>query len=143
MLLHGQQQESKRDEKAPFRNGGRPRHGRGRTLARPAERRHRQPGQRLSEVKDDNVMVPSLKRTVGQLDDMDVLGPDGTKIGEVEEVLMDASGQPVAVVVDVEHGVGIGDKEVIVGLDQLRDDGRTLTTALTNAQLGTLPIWDD
>ncbi|MFC5359246.1 PRC-barrel domain-containing protein [Azospirillum himalayense] len=101
------------------------------------------PANAYREVKDNNVMVPSLKRTVGQLDDMDVFGPDGTKIGEVEEVLMDASGQPVALVVDVEHGVGIGDKELIVGLDQLRDDGRTLTTALTNAQLGTLPIWDD
>lgn len=101
------------------------------------------PANAYREVKDDSVMVPSLKRTVGQLDDMDVLGPDGTKIGEVEDVLMDASGQAVAVVVDVVHGVGIGDKEVIVGLDQLRDDGRSLTTMLSNAQLGTLPIWDD
>lgn len=101
------------------------------------------PANAYREVKDDNVKVPSLKRTVGQLDDMDVMGPDGKKIGEVEEVLMDAAGQPVAVVVDVEHGVGMGDKEVIVGLDQLRDDGQTLTTALSNTQLGTLPIWDD
>ncbi|MDQ2105276.1 PRC-barrel domain-containing protein [Azospirillum sp. C340-1] len=101
------------------------------------------PANAYRDVKDDNVMVPSLKRTVGQLDDMDVLGPDGRKVGEVEEVLMDASGQPVALVVDVEHGVGIGDKEIIVGLDQVRDDGRTLTTTLSNAQLGALPVWDD
>lgn len=95
------------------------------------------------EVKDHNVMVPALDRTVGQLDDMDVMGPAGTKIGEVEEVLMDAAGQPVALVVDVEHGVGIGDKEVVIGLDQLRVDGQSLTTSLTNAQLGTLPVWKD
>ncbi|KAA0679947.1 PRC-barrel domain-containing protein [Roseomonas genomospecies 6] len=101
------------------------------------------PANAYREVKDNNVMVPALNQTVGQLDDMDVMGSDGKKIGEVEEVLMDSSGQPVAVVVDVERDVGIGGKEVIVGLDQLRSDGRNLTTTLSNAQLGALPVWKD
>ncbi|MBP2293353.1 PRC-barrel domain-containing protein [Azospirillum rugosum] len=95
------------------------------------------------EVNDDNVMVPGLNLTVGQLDDMNILGAGDTKFGEVEEVLMNSAGQPVALVVDLERSVGIGDKDVIVGLDQLRADGRNLITGLSSAQLGALPTWDD
>lgn len=101
------------------------------------------PASTYSKMKDDKAMVPALNQTVGQLDDMIVIGADGKKIGEVEEVLMDSSGQPVAVAVEVERDVGIGDKEVIIVLEQLRSDGRNLTTTLSNAQLGALPVWKD
>ncbi len=101
------------------------------------------PASAYSKMKDDKAMVPALNQTVGQLDDMIVIGADGKKIGEVEEVLMDSSGQPVAVAVEVERDVGIGDKEVIIVLEQLRSDGRNLTTNLSNAQLGALPVWKD
>jgi len=95
------------------------------------------------EVKDDNLVVPGLNLTVDRIDDMNVVGANNAKIGEVEEVLMDATNQPVAVVIDVEDGVGIGDKEVIVGLDQLRVEGRVLVTGLSNGQIAALPIWHD
>ncbi|MGF7176470.1 PRC-barrel domain-containing protein [Azospirillum doebereinerae] len=95
------------------------------------------------EVKDDKLVVPGFNLTVDQIDDMNVMGANNAKIGEVEEVLMNAAGQPVAVVVDVENSVGIGDKEVVVGLDQLRLDGGTLVTALSNGQIAALPTWHD
>ncbi|CAO3430784.1 PRC-barrel domain-containing protein [Azospirillum doebereinerae] len=95
------------------------------------------------EVKDDKLVVPGFNLTVDQIDDMNVMGANNVKIGEVEEVLMNPAGQLVAVVVDVENGVGIGDKEVVVGLDQLRLDGKTLVTGLSNEQLAALPAWID
>ena len=95
------------------------------------------------KAKDHTLTVPGLNLTVGQIDDMNVLGPGGVKVGEIDEVLMDSSGQLIAMVVDVDKSVGIGDKEVIIGLDQVRFDGTNLVTDLSNAQIGALPLWND
>jgi len=92
------------------------------------------------EAEDGKLMIPALNLTVDQMDDADLLGMDGTKIGEVDEVLTDASGQPAAVVVEVDDG--IGDKEVIMGLDQLRPDGKNLVTNLSAEQVKGLPAWE-
>jgi sporulation protein YlmC with PRC-barrel domain len=78
-----------------------------------------------------------------ELDDMDVVTPNGDKIGEVEEVLMDTSGQVVAVAVEVGGFLGIGDNDVIIRLDQLRLQDSQLVTTLTKEQIEALPKWDD
>lgn len=77
-----------------------------------------------------------------KLDDMNVVTPAGDKIGEVEEVLMNASGQIVAVAVELGGFLGFGDRDVIVGLDQLRFESDRFVTTLTKEQLGALPKWD-
>ena len=77
------------------------------------------------------------------LDDMNIVNPNGERIGEVEEVLIDASGKAVAVAVEVGGVFGIGDSEVIIPLDQLRLENNQLVTALTKQQIETLPKWDD
>lgn len=78
-----------------------------------------------------------------ELGDMNVVTPNGDKIGEVEEVLMDASGKVVAVAVEVGGFLGIGDDDVIIPLDQLRLENEQLVTTLTKEQIEALPKWDD
>lgn len=90
------------------------------------------------EIEDDRRIIQPFNLTVDQLDDLDVFAATGERIGEVEEVLMDGSGRPAAV--SVELG---GDIEHIVPMDRLRLDGQRLVTDLTRAQIEALPRWED
>jgi hypothetical protein len=95
----------------------------------------------LKEVEDDDLRVETLGLTVDQLDGMDVLGPGG-KVGEVDDVLADASGRVVAVTVEAGGFLGFGERKVVVGLDQLKNtDGRVVTT-MTKDQVKVLPAWN-
>lgn len=97
----------------------------------------------LKEVEDDALQVPGLGLNAGRLEDMEVVGADGKEVGEVEEVLANPAGQAVAVTIEAGGFLGIGAKEVVVGLDRLRmADGR-LVTDLTKAQAEGLPEWKD
>jgi hypothetical protein len=95
------------------------------------------------EVTDGQLVVQPFNLTVDQIDDMDVFGPDGEKIGEIEEVLATAAGQPVAASVEVGGFLGIGERKVVVMLDQLRLVGQRLVTSQTKAQIEALPRWND
>ena len=94
------------------------------------------------EIEDDRRVVERFNMTVDQLDDLDVFTAAGERIGEVEEVLMDATGHPVAVSVELRRSVG-GSPEHVVALDRLRLEGQRLVTDLTRAQIEALPLWDD
>jgi hypothetical protein len=94
-------------------------------------------------VEDDSTVIQPWNLTVDQIEDMDVVDGSGTDIGDVEEVLTGPDGQPAAVAAEVGGFLGIGDKEVIIGLDQLRVNGEDLTTTLSKEQLEALPEWDD
>src|SRR3546814_11054306 len=74
---------------------------------------------------------------------MDVYGTGDEEIGEIEEVLMDASGEPVAVAVEVGGFLGVGDTDAIVMFDRLTLSGDRFTTTMTKEQIETLPEWDD
>jgi hypothetical protein len=95
------------------------------------------------EVTDEQLVVQPFNLAVDRIDDMDVYGPGDEKIGEIDDVLMNAAGQPVAVSVEVGGFLGIGGREVIVMLDQLQLDGQRFVTSLTKAQIEALPRWDD
>jgi hypothetical protein len=95
------------------------------------------------EVTDEQLVVQPFNLAVDRIDDMDVYGPGDEKIGEIDDVLMNAAGQPVAVSVEVGGSLGIGGREVIVMLDQLRLDGQRFMTSLTKAQIEALRRWDD
>ncbi len=95
------------------------------------------------EIEDDDMIVPPFNLTVDQLDDMHVYGAGDEDIGEIDEVLMDASGKPVAVTVGVGGFLGIGDTEVIMSLDQLTMGDKRFSTTLTKEQIEKLPKWDD
>jgi hypothetical protein len=80
-----------------------------------------------------------------QLEDADLIAADGTDLGDVETLILDASGAPTQVVVDLE---GVDDKDVALPLTDLRAapagaNGRVedLTVDLTAAQLAALPAW--
>lgn len=79
-----------------------------------------------------------------KLDDMKVVGANGEKIGEVSDVLIDpSSGKVVAVAVEAGGFLGVGDKDVVVGLDQLRFESGHFVTSMTKDQMKTLPEWKD
>lgn len=96
----------------------------------------------LIEADNDSMVVPPLNMTVGQIEDLDVYSTAGDRIGEVEDVLMTPEGQAAAVTVEVGGFLGIGDREVILPLDQLSLNGDRLVTQLSKAQIEALDAWD-
>ena len=100
-------------------------------------------GSDLREAEDDSMMVQPFNISVDDFEDMDVEGANGEDVGEIEEVLVDASGQPVAVAVEVGGFLGIGEKTVVIRLDQLQREQDLLRTSLTKDQIEQLPEWDD
>jgi hypothetical protein len=97
----------------------------------------------LHEADDDAMMVQPFNLSVDRIEDMDLYAPGGDEIGEVEEVLVDATGKPMAVAAEVGGFLGIGDKTVTIGLDQIRLDGERLVTGMSKEQIEALPDWDD
>ena len=95
------------------------------------------------EIEDDTMLVQPFNLTVDQIEDMDIYGPGDDQIGEVEEVLTDASGELVGFSVETEGFLGIGGEDVVVGMDQLELAGDRFVTSLTEEQLEQLPRWDD
>jgi hypothetical protein len=95
------------------------------------------------EIDDDDRIVEPFNLSADRMDDMDVVTAEGEEIGEIEDVLMDASGQPVAVAVEVDDLLDIDDEERIIRLDQLRLDDDRFVTDLSKSQIESLPIWDD
>jgi sporulation protein YlmC with PRC-barrel domain len=92
----------------------------------------------LVEVENEAMMVERFNLSVNQLADMEITDSGGKRIGEVEEVLMTPEGKITAVSVEV-----VGDKEVVMELDQLRRKGDVLMTDLTAEQVEALKSWDD
>lgn len=97
----------------------------------------------LQAADNDELVVQPLNLPVREIEDMDIVGPDGSEIGEVDEVLVNASGQATAVAAEVGGFLGVGEKEVIIPLSQLQLSGEDLATAMTKEQLQALPEWDD
>lgn len=80
-----------------------------------------------------------------QLEDADVRGADGADLGDVETLILDASGRPSQIVIDLE---GMDDKDVALPLSAFRAapadaSGRVEDVAVdrTAAQLAALPAW--
>jgi hypothetical protein len=86
----------------------------------------------------------ALGMTRDQLEDADLVSPNGTKLGDVDALVVDAQGQMTHLVVELE---GPGDKKVQVPADKVRahtpstDNDRDLATDLTVAELAALPAW--
>lgn len=95
------------------------------------------------EIEDESVVVPRFNLTVDQLDDLDIYTSDGVELGELEDVYADAQGDPVAASTDVGGFLEIGDKDVLLMLDQMTLDGEVLVVGMTAAQVEALPEWDD
>ncbi|HET7410190.1 MAG TPA: PRC-barrel domain-containing protein [Paracoccaceae bacterium] len=92
--------------------------------------------------------APAMAQNTGSLTEIDntnVVSPDGTNIGEVEGVLIDDSGAVAAVAVELKDGflsMG-GDQEVIFSLDQLSFQNGNYTTDMTSDEIKGLPTRND
>lgn len=105
-----------------------------------------EPALDVSQLREfEKQMVDRLGITVDQLEDMDIIGPDGDEIGEVEDVLVDADGNIIAVSAEFGGIFGVGDREVVLRLDQigLEEGRRNLVVSMTREEIDALPVWDD
>jgi hypothetical protein len=96
----------------------------------------------LQKVEDPTAAVPSLGASVGQLAGMELHGSTGERLGRVDEVLQTRGGRIVAVSVQIGGFLGVGGREVVLMLDQLRREGDRLVTPLGQAQVDAQPPWD-
>lgn len=96
----------------------------------------------LQAVQDRTAAVPSLAANVGQLTGMELRGSTGERLGRVDEVLQTRGGRIVAVSVQIGGLLGVGGREVVLMLDQLRLEGDHLVTRLGQAQVEAQPPWD-
>ncbi|MBE7185300.1 MAG: PRC-barrel domain-containing protein [Methylobacterium mesophilicum] len=93
---------------------------------------------------DDNVAMQPWGATVDAVEDMDVMGANGTKIGEVEEIVGTAAGTPSAIVVDFSDDSPFGNRpDVVVPLDQFTFDNNRLTLAADAATVSGFQNYDD
>ncbi|TPW27015.1 PRC-barrel domain-containing protein [Pararhizobium mangrovi] len=97
----------------------------------------------LVALDDDDAPVPSLNLMVDQVEDMTVVGSDGKEIGDVNKVLGDSKGQAKAISVNVGGFLGMGQKTVIIMLDDVKLKDGKLVTALSRQQLRDLPNGGD
>ena len=97
----------------------------------------------VHKAEDKSVMVMPLNVTIDDLEEMEIYGPNGEEVGEVDAVLVDASAQPVAIAAEVGGFLGMGEKDVVIGLDQLARDGDHVKVSMTKDQIGALPDFDD
>lgn len=97
----------------------------------------------LVEIEQDDLVVRPFNLTVDQIEDMDLVDASGAEIGDIEELLADSSGQVAAVTVEAGGFLGIGEREAVVGIDQIRLIDDRLVTELTKEQIEQLPTWDD
>ena len=92
----------------------------------------------------DGVMISAFGQNADTVEDWDVVGPDGAKIGEVEEIVGTEAGTASALVVEFEDG-SIFDKEreVVVPLDQFSFADNKLTLSADAAAVGAMEAYKD
>ncbi len=91
----------------------------------------------------DNVMVEAFGANVDTVDDWDVFAADGTRIGEVEEVLGTDAQTPTALAIDFEGNGGYADRDVVIQLEMFSLDGNRLTLNADAAAVQAMPVWND
>ena len=77
------------------------------------------------------------------VEDMDVRNADGEKIGEVEEILIDAEGVPAGFLLEIGGFLDLGDSDVSVPLEALTWTGSYYVSKMTEAQLEALQPFDE
>jgi sporulation protein YlmC with PRC-barrel domain len=95
----------------------------------------------LTAVDDDTKLVKPWNVPVDSVEEMDVFDANGKKIGEVDAVLQDKSGEVKGVVVEYGGFLGFGEKGAVVGIDQLKLSDGTIITDLSEDQLSQRPEW--
>jgi sporulation protein YlmC with PRC-barrel domain len=97
-----------------------------------------------STLKEVNAMELRTEDFVGTT----VYGADDANVGEIGDVVLGQDGKVDAVIIDVGGFLGVGEKEVAVGMDNLafmadEDGDRYLYTKFTKEQLDAAPAYDE
>jgi sporulation protein YlmC with PRC-barrel domain len=69
----------------------------------------------------------------------DVIGQRGDDVGQIDNVLVDAQGQPSHVVLAHGGWLGLGEKKVALGFDQIQVSREEVRVNLTDEQLANMP----
>ena len=96
-----------------------------------------------TEVEDELAVVQSLAMTVGELDGVAVHDSAGERIGELDDVLQKQNGEVMAVSLDVGGFLGIGEKDVLISVDDLTASADGIVVDMTRAELESLPTFDN
>lgn len=81
--------------------------------------------------------APASDWRASKLVGVDVLGTDNQKIGDVEDVLLDATGTAKGVVIGVGGFLGIGQKAIAVPFDAVRWTSQPVPTTAASVSTGT------
>ena len=98
--------------------------------------------QNWTEVEDELAVVQSLAMTVGELDGVAVHDSNGERIGELDDVLQEEGGDAMAVSLDVGGFLGIGEKDVLISVDDLTASADGIVIDMTRAELEALPVYE-
>ena len=93
------------------------------------------------EIEDELAVVQSLAMTVEELDGVAVHNPQGERIGQLDDVLQERGGEAMAVSLDVGGFLGIGEKDVLIPVDDLTASAEGIVIDMTKAQLEALPAY--
>lgn len=87
------------------------------------------------------VTLDKVSNPKGRLADASVQDKNGASVGSVREVVVNATGAPTAIKIDVGGFLGVGTKLVQIAANDLRyeQDRNMLTTSLRKEQIEALP----
>ena len=77
------------------------------------------------------------------VDDTKVVNANGEKIGEIDEILVDADGKPAGFLIDMGGLLDLRDDDVAVPLEALEWNGKEYVSKMTEEQLKNLQPWDE
>jgi hypothetical protein len=92
--------------------------------------------------------VPAAELTSENLEGTTVYGAEDANVGDIGDVVLTKDGKVDAIIIDVGGFLGIGEKQVAVGMDALKfmqdeDGDRYLYTTFTKEQLDAQPAYDE
>jgi sporulation protein YlmC with PRC-barrel domain len=99
--------------------------------------------QQVAQTASPTAASSTRMLAVSELEDMDVYNAGGNEIGDVENVLIGPNNQ-IQLVVAYGGFLGIGDRRVVMPLDQFRvQNDRLVVSGRTDEQLKALPAYGD
>jgi len=97
----------------------------------------------LTAAENRDLMVQPFNKSVRDIRGMDVVGSNNQKIGDVDNVLIDSSGQAKAVSIEAGGFLGMGTRQVVIQLSDLTLQDDRLVSNMTKEQISGLPEWND
>ncbi len=98
----------------------------------------------LHKADDKDVLIRGWNVKIRDVDNADIVGADGKKIGSIDGFLAQPDGQIVAAIGDIGGFLGIGKHDSVIKLNELSfKDKNHVMLGLTKDEAKTLPEWKD